>query len=354
MTTADKKDDVMRIWRRCFDDSDAYIDMYFSKIYRDDDALTYESDGQAVASMMLQPYGMRFFGDESAPVGYISGAATLPGWRNRGYMSRLMSDALRLSRYRGYLFDLLIPADDRLYDYYRRFGFATVFMVDRRRYTSLHTFRPVGEYAPLTEFGDESYRFFREAMEDRRCCVLHDRRQYDGIVMDNAVDGGSMAGVADGSGRVCGLAFVVPRDSTAVVTDLLAVDGDGAEATLAEVRRQYPGQPIEVMAPPSADCRRNGRRGMARIVDAGAVMSAIASGCPELRYTVRLRDGLLPDNDGVYVVADGRCLRFATAPGRVDLDVGPDVLASVIFGNSVTADIFGFPSVRPFMSLMLD
>lgn len=57
-----KKDAVLKLWRECFDDSDQYVDMFFSEVYRDDDALLLEQDNRPISSMLLQRYAMNFHG----------------------------------------------------------------------------------------------------------------------------------------------------------------------------------------------------------------------------------------------------------------------------------------------------
>ena len=68
------------LWRECFDDTDQYVDMFFSEVYRDEDALVLEEEGRIVSSMMLQRYTMNFHGVTSS-VSYVCGAATAKSLR---------------------------------------------------------------------------------------------------------------------------------------------------------------------------------------------------------------------------------------------------------------------------------
>ena len=91
-----KKDLIRRVWNECFNDSPEYTDMYFSRIYTDDDALLeVAEDGRPVSILQVHPYTMLFHGAE-AQLGYICGAATARKYRGRGHMSRLMLQALDL------------------------------------------------------------------------------------------------------------------------------------------------------------------------------------------------------------------------------------------------------------------
>ncbi len=351
-----KRQEAINIWRNCFDDSREYTDMYFAKVYRDDDCLTLDREGKTVASLLLQPYSMRFHLMSHAPVGYICGVGTLPQWRNQGCMTDLMHTALHESMKRGYMFDAVIPADETLGLYYRGFGFSPAFRVDRHRYTALHTFRPAGEFTVMTDFdSDRAYSFFDMIMSTRQGGIQHSRHQYDCILMDNSVDAGSQVGVCDAyTGEIRGMAFVVPRDGIAVVTDILATDTDASEAVMNEVRRQYSDMPIEVLDVPDSGYSRHGQRGMLRIINAEAVLGAIASAHPALKRTIRLHDNIIAENNDTFVIGDGTVRRGAVAHRRPDIDTGIEVLTSIVFGNDVTASIFDFPSIQPFISLMLD
>ena len=80
-----KKDLIRRVWNECFNDSPEYTDMYFSRIYTDDDALLeVAEDGRPVSILQVHPYTMLFHGAE-AQLGYICGAATARKYRGRGH-----------------------------------------------------------------------------------------------------------------------------------------------------------------------------------------------------------------------------------------------------------------------------
>lgn len=71
-----KRDDIIKIWQESFNDSRAYVSMYFDRVYSDDEAVVLtDPQGVTVSSLLLQRYGMAFQ-DAELPVSYIAGAAT--------------------------------------------------------------------------------------------------------------------------------------------------------------------------------------------------------------------------------------------------------------------------------------
>lgn len=89
-----KKDDIRRLWSECFKHSPEYTDMYFSRVYADDGALTWRnSDGRVVSSLLTADYELLFHGSRTG-LSYICAAATARKYRGRGFMSRLMLEAI--------------------------------------------------------------------------------------------------------------------------------------------------------------------------------------------------------------------------------------------------------------------
>lgn len=42
----DKKQQIVNLWRTCFGDSEAFISLYFDRVYKDENAMTIEKDGK--------------------------------------------------------------------------------------------------------------------------------------------------------------------------------------------------------------------------------------------------------------------------------------------------------------------
>ncbi|WP_304419382.1 GNAT family N-acetyltransferase, partial [uncultured Duncaniella sp.] len=192
-----KRDDIIRIWRESFSDSREYVSMYFDRVYRDDEALTYVDDnGVTVSSLLLQQFRMTFHGAE-VPVSYLAGAATRRSHRGKGYMSKLMREALEVSAQRGDMLCSLIPARSALYYYYKRFGFSTVFFTKEQRFTSLHSFPVKNEYHAVEDIADDDvWDAFDRFQHKRESYITHTRRDMDNIRADLDSDSGDFVAMA--------------------------------------------------------------------------------------------------------------------------------------------------------------
>lgn len=349
------KDAVREIWSECFDDTPQWLEMFFSKVYRDDDAVTLECDNRPVSSLMLQQYAMNFHG-EIIPAGYICGAATLGRWRDKGYMSRLMEKTLRKSYDRGDMICALIPAEDILFRFYERFGFSPAFYINLEHYTSAHRFSPAARYTQLADtVSDEAYMVFNDLMMRRPCCIQHSPEQWEEIVMDNSVDGGTVSVLTDSEGKGAAVVLAVPTDSGEVrITDLLARDADSRLGALALIREIYGNVPIEVYGYFSAPEGREIPRGSVRIVNVYKLLRSLASSYPAFKAAIKVSDKLLSQNSHIYIVDRGTAVINDGYRGTIDYDIDIEVLTSMIFGNDVTRRLLNFPATRPFISLMLD
>lgn len=356
-----KREDIMRIWQESFSDPREYVRMYFDRVYRDDEAITLEDpSGLTVSSLLLQRYAMSYHGS-TLPVGYIAGAATRRNQRGKGYMSRLMTDALRASAARGDMMCALIPARSALYYFYRRFGFSTVFYTKEQRFTSLHSFPVNGTFdEDKNPSSDDIWQAFDRFQHARPCYILHSRRDLDNVRADLDYDGGDFvvinANHEDHGPHIAAMAWGVERGDLLLVTDVMGESADARTAALRALRTHHEGMPFLLYGYP--DDVSGGRlmpRGMGRVVNAALMLRAVAEAHPKYHSVIRIADPLLPDiNSHTYIISDGVCAVDDSFSGHPDLDITVDVLAEIAFSTPHIGDIVGFPSVRPVISLMLD
>ncbi len=199
---------------------------------------------------------------------------------------------------------------------------------------------------------DELYRFFDEQMRRRSCCIQHGREDFNVICDDIYLDGGDVVALADSQNRLSALAFVVPGDDAVFVKELLAINTEAKEAMLHEVQSAFPGYSLRVFTEPTSENGSAVLMGMIRIVDVRRVLEAVAKNNRSLRRVFRVHDSLLPVNNGVFLVEEGECYEGVTNPCDFDIDIME--LAEIVFGGSKLSSLLDFPSVRPYMSLMLD
>lgn len=362
MTTT-LRDEVRKLWTEAFPgDPREWVDSFFSRVYRDEDAVVGRLEGQAVSSMLLQQYTMAFDKGAEIQIGYVSGAATRKSKRGRGFMSALMAEGLAAARRRGDSLVTLIPAHDWLYPFYERFGFATVFFVRVDRFTSAHRFSTEGEYLESDIlYAPEVFAAFREfERQSPGWRVCHTQRDFMNILDDLHLDVDSGVGIAvsPSDGHIAGIAFATLRDGCVVVTDALGESSDARTGALQMLRRRWPDAPFKVLTPAPQEEFGGGKRGifpraMARIVNVQTLLEALAACAPEWKCTLCISDPILQENNGVFRCEGGKC---TPCPGlaRVDYAVDVTLLGKMLFSSKPMGELLGVPSARPHISLMLD
>ena len=343
------KNEFRKLFRDSFAADPRWLEWFVDEVYTDDDLLWLDTDGKLTSAMLLSPYPMSYRG-AILPASYISCVATARSERGKGLMHKLMIRALNAAASRGDALVCLIPETRRLYFFYDRFGFATVFYTDELRYTSVHKFASGEDFRPV----EPAYDMFSRLESIRPCGIRHDEKRFHQILKDIDLGGGLALAVSDGMGAEA-MAFV-ELGREAKVIDLLYSSDEAAEAVMALMRDKAGERPVIVKAWPSE--AKNGpalrARGMARIVNVDMMLSALAASAPEVDQVVRVYDPIIPSNNGIYILHRGQCEHVDSTHRRVTLDVTVDVLARLLFSAPSIGQVFNLPTQRPFISLMLD
>ena len=125
--TDTQKQQIINSWKTSFpNDSEEFVKFYFEKKYQPKNTLLYFKDDEIAASLQMLPYKMTYYG-HLINTSYISGAMTLPQYRNQGVMGNLLIHAFREMKERKNILTTLIPQELWLIDFYKKFGYTPCF-----------------------------------------------------------------------------------------------------------------------------------------------------------------------------------------------------------------------------------
>lgn len=119
------------LWKEAFGDEEAYIDLFFEKLFRPQDHVLFSgSNGEIVSSAALIPLTLCLNkGDriKKWPVSYLYGMATAKETRGMGLGTRLLSFAAEYCRKRGDAGIATQPASQDLVSFYAKAGYLPAF-----------------------------------------------------------------------------------------------------------------------------------------------------------------------------------------------------------------------------------
>lgn len=119
-----KKDftELKKLWKNAFHDEDSYIEYYFQNVVNRNMIFAAWDEEKLVSMVHLNPYTLICSGKEII-CHYIVGVATIPEYRQKGIMKKLLQTALVELQDRGEGFTYLMPAKE---EYYYGLGFRCI------------------------------------------------------------------------------------------------------------------------------------------------------------------------------------------------------------------------------------
>lgn len=106
--------DCYDLWSMSFGDSKEYMDYYFENKVTDNEIYVLKEEEQVESMLHLNPFAMSLNGEENT-FHYIVGVATEKEKRGRGYMRKVLTEALQRKYAEGEMFTYLMPAAKEIY-----------------------------------------------------------------------------------------------------------------------------------------------------------------------------------------------------------------------------------------------
>lgn len=351
------KTEVKYIWKTCFpDDSDDFIHFYFKEKYKNENTLVYLSGGKAVACLQMLPYAMTFYG-KLIPTAYISGAATLPAFQNKGIMKALLVYAFQEMSRRKIHLTTLIPQEEWLIRFYEKLAYTPAFEYAEEdiKYKEMKTQTDSIEIQAVTSNNiKEAFCFYSDYFSKINLCIKKSFQDFKAIVHSFALDQGHVL-TAYKNQKIAGMCFVSQDQSTVVVKDLIGIE----DVLLGYIYRQYGCRSIKIHKPVN-NSEHSRFKGMARIVNPQPLLNIYAAAYPQLSFIFSINDKDIRQNNAKYFIDKGECHKIDTSQTYTSVkeySVNIDLLTKLLLGYHLQEypfDYAAFPSAHPYMSLMLE
>lgn len=177
------------LYETVFDeDSEGFVDYYYTEKTRDNQIYVVEEDGEIRAMLHLNPY--RVAVNESVrAVNYIVAVATQEEYRSRGYMAALLRRALTDMKKAGQSFTFLMPAAEAIYTPH---DFRTVYEYEKEFYKEQDLIH--AEILPVTdemcgELADAANRFLSSKYQ---IYAVRDAAYYERLKKELESDGAKL------------------------------------------------------------------------------------------------------------------------------------------------------------------
>ena len=272
------REQIIDLWKISFGDSDDFIRLWFDRVYKDEQTLVVRQNGQIVSALQIIPYEMTYCGT-TIPAGYICGVCTLPSERGKGYMSRLMYQALEERQKRNYALAVLIPATPALFDLYRRFEFANAFnyAVEEIQSNYLNNSSDSGiRIVSCESFSpDALYTYYHSKQCERNCSILHSACQFETICQDRILGGGNIW-MAFANTQPVGVAFTDPVNGLTLSIREIMHDSENIKHQLVQsILTHHRLHNAKLRIPPTPS--NSIPYGMARIINKGQMINLYRS-----------------------------------------------------------------------------
>lgn len=180
---ADEKDisQLKEIWHISFGDSKEYIDMFMEHQFKNALTVVYEEDSKIFSMFFLFRCDFSIRG-KNHPSFYLYAAATLPQYRGKGIMGKMLEFSKLYAAEKNFDFIILSPAEKSLYDYYSRFGFKACF---KSKKISLALEREDEYAANFSENDFEKMLTLRDAAVKKSDGVIWDEEFFRYAVYEN-------------------------------------------------------------------------------------------------------------------------------------------------------------------------
>lgn len=338
------KKEVKKLWKLCFNDSDEFVEMYFRLRYNSETTMTIQSGNKIVSSLQMPYYPMTFEGAE-IQTAYISGACTHPDFRGKGVMAQLLAESFSRMVQKNIPLSILIPANPGLYDYYAKTGYAPAFFRTRieENISDIVVNKGNLQFKRITSFDKSVFDYCTEKAYSRPNCVQHTTEDFEAIMEDLRIGGGSVTVAYKGEdGPIRGVLFSYPEDNYLKVPDWFA-DNKGIKDILIQEAANYYGLSNIVWFKLPNHSNKEKTFGMARIINAKMMLHLYATTHPDEKMNIQLTDEQLTFNNGYYYIAGGMCTFSKKALENEHIELTSQQLSGLIFDR-----------IRLYMSLMLE
>lgn len=241
---------LKEIWKLCFGDSDQDIDFYYANRYQEDETLLLLQQGEIAAMLTMLPIRVNTVAGRSVNSTMLYAIATHPQYQRRGYAAQLIEAACHYSSQKGNTFSVLVPAEKRLFDYYRNQGFQDGFYLREMSFgrERLESFPIVENNCTIKSISSQEYNLIRERQLSGKVYVSYTVEEIDYQRKMSQQSGADIYGMEMEGVKGCAIIEIIEQGKV-YIKELLIADRFLATA-VRHIARLLPSAEYQLHLPP--------------------------------------------------------------------------------------------------------
>lgn len=333
MTSAQLKAQTRDLWRECFGDTEAYMDLFFDEKYIEKHNIHLCRDGRVVSAAQVLPYRTTLFGGVCRS-SYLCGLGTAPAYRGKGLATQVLYEAHRHEFNTDNVLSVLIPADDGMRRFYERPEHGAYETLTFRHDTEL---MPEGEADPglwvdePEEWGRDLFVFYHRHSSQTPFMLHPSESDFFAALGDIDLAGGHVI-VAAAPGKILGLCLAeAVRDGEVRVRSLVAVSPRVKDSLLHYLRSDCGARRIRARMTVPGTFQGRTPYAMGRVVHVEKFLRMLLRVYPNIQLHIGVDGDLhVPENNGYYLLARGQVRVTDARPRRI---VTPGGLAAMFLAS---------------------
>ena len=218
--TKEQATEVKNLWKVCFPQEDeGYIDYYFKNLFVPENCFVYVEDGHVVSAIIRAPHAM-MFNDKVLRTSMILGVGTLPEYRKRGYMKRLMEIVLDACEHTE-LITLIQAYDQKLYEPY---GFHNIYNRSTYRLTRDDVKRGTNFGCSYEPTAIDLLKVYSAFIRRFNGYYARDLEYFVKYKKEINAQGGKIVAYYNGKDQIRGYATMLPKGDVLEIEELIYLD----------------------------------------------------------------------------------------------------------------------------------
>lgn len=213
-------DEIRELWRICFPKEDPkYTDYYFKNLYHAENCLVYMLEGKVVSCLVRNTHAVMFNG-RALQASMLVGAATLPQYRQSGYMRALLNIMIDACEHT----ELLTLIQAEAPSMYTNFGFRMLYHRTEYTVTRSDCKRTTNFGCSFNPTAIDMLKVYSAFISRFNGYYARDLEYFVKYINEIRTQGGKIVAYFNGKDQIQGYASMIPSGNELVVEELVYLD----------------------------------------------------------------------------------------------------------------------------------